>query len=158
MTEAPSESERLIKKYPNRRLYDTQDSRYITLDDAKQMVIDGVAFKVVDQKTGEDLTRSILLQIIMEQENNNEPLFNSEILSEFIRNNSQTNRDYFSSFLQASMQLFTEQQGTIVNQMDRVYKNSPMDFWVQMTRQNLDHLQDLQSKFFKINPSDEKPE
>ena len=150
-----SDNERLIKKYPNRRLYDTMDSRYITLDDARQMVIDNTAFKVVDQKTGEDLTRSILLQIIMEQENNNEPLFNSQILSEFIRNNSKTNRDYFSSFLQASMQLFTEQQGTLVNQMDRAFKNSPMDFWMQMTRQNLDHLTDLQAKFFKSSTTDD---
>ena len=149
-------NERLIKKYPNRRLYDTQDSRYITLDDAKQMVIDGTGFKVVDQKTGEDLTRSILLQIIMEQENNGEPLFNSEILSEFIRNNSKTSRDYFSSFLQASMQLFTEQQGSLVNQMDKAFKNSPMDFWMQMTSQNLDHLQDLQSNFFNKNNPDNK--
>ena len=83
MSEA-SENERLIKKYPNRRLYDTQDSRYITLDDARQMVLDAEPFKVVDQKTGEDLTRSILLQIIMEQESQGEPLFNSEILAEYI--------------------------------------------------------------------------
>jgi polyhydroxyalkanoate synthesis repressor PhaR len=150
-----SDNERLIKKYPNRRLYDTQDSRYITLDDAKQMVIENTPFKVVDQKTGEDLTRSILLQIIMEQENNNEPLFNSDILSEFIRNNSQTNRDYFSSFLQASMQLFSEQQGSLVNQMDKVFKNSPMDFWMQMTSQNLEKLTELQSKFFKTGSSED---
>jgi polyhydroxyalkanoate synthesis repressor PhaR len=150
---ASSDNERLIKKYPNRRLYDTQDSRYITLDDTKQMVIDNTPFKVVDQKTGEDLTRSILLQIIMEQENNNEPLFNSDILSEFIRNNSQTNRDYFSSFLQASMQLFAEQQGTLVNQMDKVFKNSPMDFWMKMTSQNLEQLTELQSKFFNTGSS-----
>jgi polyhydroxyalkanoate synthesis repressor PhaR len=152
---ASSDNERLIKKYPNRRLYDTQDSRYITLDDTKQMVIDNTPFKVVDQKTGEDLTRSILLQIIMEQENNNEPLFNSDILSEFIRNNSQTNRDYFSSFLQASMQLFAEQQGTLVNQMDKVFKNSPMDFWMKMTSQNLEQLTELQSKFFKTGSSED---
>jgi polyhydroxyalkanoate synthesis repressor PhaR len=150
---ASSDNERLIKKYPNRRLYDTQDSRYITLDDTKQMVIDNTPFKVVDQKTGEDLTRSILLQIIMEQENNNEPLFNSDILSEFIRNNSQTNRDYFSSFLQASMQLFAEQHGTLVNQMDKVFKNSPMDFWMKMTSQNLEQLTELQSKFFNTGSS-----
>jgi polyhydroxyalkanoate synthesis repressor PhaR len=119
------------------------------------MVIDNTPFKVVDQKTGEDLTRSILLQIIMEQENNNEPLFNSDILSEFIRNNSQTNRDYFSSFLQASMQLFAEQQGTLVNQMDKVFKNSPMDFWMKMTSQNLEQLTELQSKFFKTGSSED---
>ncbi len=142
-------NERLIKKYPNRRLYDTQDSRYITLDDARQMVLDGEPFKVVDQKTGEDLTRSILLQIIMEQESQGEPLFNSEILSEFIRNNSTASRDYFSSFLQASMKMFSEQQSNLVNQMDQAFKSSPMDFWMQMTQKNLENLQQMQEQFFK---------
>ena len=142
------DKERLIKKYPNRRLYDTQDSRYITLDDAREMVINGEPFKVVDQKTAEDLTRSILLQIIMEQESQGEPLFNSEILSEFIRNNSTASRDYFSSFLAASMKMFSEQQSSLVDQMDKAFKASPMDFWMQMTQSNLDNLQKMQEQFF----------
>ena len=150
-------AERLIKKYPNRRLYDTQDSRYITLDDAKQMVVDGEQFKVVDQKTGEDLTRSILLQIIMEQENSGEPLFNTDILSQFIRNYSEASRDNFSSFMQASMKLFNEQQTTWLSQMGEAFKGSPMDFWMQMTQQNLDKLQQMQRQFFNIDGSD-KPE
>ena len=91
-----SEDIRLIKKYPNRRLYDTVDSKYITLDDARQMVMDEVPFKVVDQKTGEDLTRSILLQIIMDQESSGESLFGNDVLSEFIRNYSESSRENFT--------------------------------------------------------------
>ena len=154
MSEHSNDNERLIKKYPNRRLYDTRDSRYITLDDARQMVVDGESFKVVDQKTGEDLTRSILLQIIMEQENHGEPLFNSAILSEFIRNNSTASRDYFTSFLEASMQMFGEQQSSLVDQMGQALKGSPMDFWMDMTRKNLENLQEMQEQIFKSSHPD----
>ncbi len=144
---------RLIKKYPNRRLYDTQDSCYITLDDARKMVQDNISFMVVDQKTGDDITRSILLQIIMEQETSGEPLFNSDILSEFIRNYGDTGRENFTGFLQASMQMFTEQQSALVNQMDEALQGSPMDFWVKMSQQNLEKFQQLQKNIFSSEKS-----
>ena len=67
--------ERLIKKYPNRRLYDTVTSAYITLSDVKQFVMESYSFKVIDAKTGDDLTRAILLQIITEEESNGSPIF-----------------------------------------------------------------------------------
>ena len=149
-----SNDTRLIKKYPNRRLYDTKESRYITLDDAREMVMENIPFNVIDQKTGEDLTRSILLQIIMEQESNGESPFNAEILSEFIRNYSETSRQNFSSFLQASMTLFGEQQATMMEQMSSSMKGSPMDFWVDMTKQNLENMQKIQNKIFKAKNSD----
>lgn len=76
---------RLIKKYANRRLYDTQTSTHITLQDIRQLVIKEEAFQVVDAKTGEDLTRSILLQIIQEAESGGEPIFTSEMLKGIIR-------------------------------------------------------------------------
>ena len=144
---------RLIKKYPNRRLYDTQESCYITLEDTRKMVLDNSSFKVVDQKTGEDITRSILLQIIMEQESSGEPLFNSDVLSQFIRNYGDSSRDNFTSFLQASMQMFTEQQSALVSKMDEALQASPMDFWVKMSQQNLDQFQQLQRNFFNSDKS-----
>ncbi len=144
---------RLIKKYPNRRLYDTQDSCYITLEDTRKMVQDNTSFKVVDQKTGDDITRSILLQIIMEQESSGEHLFNSDILSEFIRNYGDTSRDNFTSFLQASMQMFSEQQSVLVSKMDEAFQGSPMDFWVKMSQQNLEQFQQLQQNFFNSEKS-----
>ncbi len=140
---------RLIKKYPNRRLYDTQTSKYITLDDARQMVVDKVPFKVVDQKTGEDLTRAILLQIIMEQENSGDSMFNTDVLTNFIRNYSETSRENFAGFLQANLELFNEQQAKLFSQMDKTLQGSPMEFWVNMARQNMDRLQEMQGQFFK---------
>src|SRR5690349_24985189 len=80
-----SEPARLIKKYPNRRLYDTRTSVYITLADVKKLVVDGEEFQVVDAKTGEELTRSILLQIILEEEAAGAPMFSSGVLAQFIR-------------------------------------------------------------------------
>ena len=80
-----SESLRLVKKYPNRRLYDTKTSAYITLADVKGLVLALENFKVVDAKSGEDLTRSILLQIIIEEETAGVPLFTTELLSQMIR-------------------------------------------------------------------------
>ena len=80
-----TEEIRLIKKYPNRRLYDTATSSYITLADVKQLVLDQVVFKVIDAKSDEDLTRSILLQIILEEESAGAPMFTSDMLSQIIR-------------------------------------------------------------------------
>lgn len=150
-----SEDIRLIKKYPNRRLYDTEESKYITLDDACQMVIDEVPFKVVDQKTGEDLTRSILLQIIMEQENSGESLFGNDVLSEFIRHYSESGRENFTGFLQASMKMFSEQQANLIDQMGKGLQGSPMDFWMGVTRQNMENFQQMQEKFFGANAGGE---
>ena len=79
MSSAKNSTERLIKKYPNRRLYDTQTSSYITLTDVKQLVLDADEFTVVDAKTSEDLTRAILLQIILEEEANGAPMFSSAV-------------------------------------------------------------------------------
>lgn len=145
---------RLIKKYPNRRLYDTQESCYITLDDARQMVIDNTPFKVIDKKTEEDLTSSILLQIILEQENSGEPLFNTDVLSQFIRNYGDADKDNFTSFLQASLQMFSEQQETLVNQIDRTLQDSPMNIWAGMTQKNLDHFQQLHRNFYNSAQAD----
>ena len=81
-----SEDIRIIKKYPNRRLYDTTTSSYITLEDVKKLVLDQTEFKVQDAKTKEDLTRSILLQIILEEESGpGSPMFSSDVLSKIIR-------------------------------------------------------------------------
>ena len=78
------DSIRIIKKYPNRRLYDTANSGYITLADVKQMVLDNIDFQVVDAKSGDDLTRAILLQIILEEESGGVPMFSSEMLAQIV--------------------------------------------------------------------------
>ena len=80
-----TDNTRVIKKYPNRRLYDTQTSSYITLSDVKELVMAYEEFKVVDAKTNDDLTRSILMQIILEEESGGVPMFSPELLSHMIR-------------------------------------------------------------------------
>src|SRR5690606_36604770 len=85
MTNAKKFAERLIKKYPNRRLYDTQTSAYITLADVRQLVRDNASFAVVDARSGEDITRSILLQIVVEEEAGAAPMLTCQALAQMIR-------------------------------------------------------------------------
>jgi len=95
---------RLIKKYPNRRLYDTQTSAYITLADVKQLVLGNESFRVVDAKSGEDLTRSILLQIILEEEAGGAPLFSSPMLAQIIRFYGHAMQGMMGAYLEKTMQ------------------------------------------------------
>ena len=104
------ESVRLIKKYPNRRLYDTRTSAYITLSDVKELVRSRVSFKAVDAKTGEDLTRSTLLQIIAEEETTNLPLFTTELLSQMIRFYGHPMQAELGKYLEASVRSFSESE------------------------------------------------
>jgi polyhydroxyalkanoate synthesis repressor PhaR len=103
-------AERLIKKYPNRRLYDTQTSSYITLTDVKQLVLDAEEFTVVDAKSSEDLTRSILLQIILEEEANGAPMFSSAVLAQIIRYYGHAMQGMMGSYLEKNVQAFTDIQ------------------------------------------------
>lgn len=99
---------RLIKKYPNRRLYDTQTSTYITLADVKQLVLANENFQVVDAKSGEDLTRSILLQIILEEESGGMPMFSSNMLAQIIRFYGHAMQGIMGSYLEKNIQAFME--------------------------------------------------
>lgn len=101
---------RTIKKYPNRRLYDTVESRYITLADIRRLVIDRIDFVVMDKKTQEDITRSILLQVIAEQEHGGEPLMSRDFLSQIIRSYGGAMQGMIGSYLEQSLKLFASQQ------------------------------------------------
>ena len=98
---------RTIKKYPNRRLYDTVESRYITLADIRRLVIERIDFVVIDKKSQEDITRSILLQVIAEQEHAGEPLMSRDFLSQVIRSYGAGVRTAMGSYLEQSLKLFT---------------------------------------------------
>ena len=111
---------RVIKKYPNRRLYDTDTSTYITLAQVKQLVMNSEVFVVRDAKTSEDLTRSILLQIILEEEANGSPMFTPEVLSSIIRFYGHAMQGFMGGYLEKSIQTlvdvqsrFTEQAGNL---------------------------------------------
>lgn len=138
-------AERLIKKYPNRRLYDTSESRYITLEEVREMVLREIPFKVVDRQSEEDITRNILLQIIMEQESGGEPLFSADVLARFIRNYGEAAQSGFSEYLENSLRFFNEQQKTIQEQMGKALEGTPMDYWVKLGEQNMKMWQDLMS-------------
>ncbi len=107
---APADSTRVLKKYPNRRLYDTHASSYITLADVKKMVLAGQDFVVREAKTGEDLTRSILLQIILEEETGGVPMFSSPMLAQIIRFYGHAMQGMMGSYLEKNIQTFTELQ------------------------------------------------
>lgn len=136
--------ERIIKKYPNRRLYDTIQSCYITLNDVRDLVLAEMPFKVVDRQSGEDITRSILLQIIMEQESGGQPLFSAEILEQFIRNYSDTTRKGFAEYMRQSVDLFTSQQTAMREQMHKVLAGTPLDTWMKLGEQNMQTWQKMQ--------------
>ena len=142
-------AERLIKKYPNRRLYDTSTSQYITLDEVRQMVVDGIPFKVVEKKTDEDITRNILLQIIMEQESGDgEPMFSVDLLMQFIKNYGENTRNDFINYMERSMEFFKEQQEMLSEQLTKPLKDTPGELWLEMGKQQMDAWQDMQKQFF----------
>ena len=128
---------RLIKKYPNRRLYDTAISSYITLADVKRLVLDGVDFQVVDAKSREDLTRTILLQIISEEEEGGEPIFSSELLAQIIRSYGGNMQNLLTNYLEKSMDMWAEQQRTLREQTRDFMDANPMTMLSQIAERNL---------------------
>ena len=109
---------RVIKKYPNRRLYDTDTSTYITLAEVKQLVMSKAAFVVRDAKSGEDLTRSILLQIILEEEAGGAPMFTEQVLASIIRFYGQAMQSYMGPYLEKNIQAMTEVQAQLSEKAD----------------------------------------
>jgi len=136
---------RIIKKYPNRRLYDTEDSKYITLDDVRKLVLSGVDFIVKDVKTEEDLTRNILLQIISEQEHGGEPFFSTELLTQIIRSYGDSLQSMAGNYIERSMQLFVEQQ----KQFQEAISSNPLTAMSELTDKNMKMWQEMQENFFK---------
>ncbi len=113
-SKAAGSTERIIKKYPNRRLYDTDTSSYITLTEIKQLVMDSETFVVRDAKTGDDLTRSILLQIILEEEAQGTPMFTAPVLANIIRFYGHTLQGFMGGYLEKNMQALMDMQSPMV--------------------------------------------
>jgi polyhydroxyalkanoate synthesis repressor PhaR len=123
----------MIKKYPNRRLYDTETSSYITLADVKQLVLDNELFQVVDAKSGEDLSRAILLQIILEEESGGMPMFSADMLANIIRFYGHAMQGMMGSYLEKNIQAFTEIQAKLQEQSKVLIDNKAFspDMWAQ---------------------------
>jgi len=131
---AAAGSLRLIKKYPNRRLYDTRTSSYITLADVKELVLKHEQFQVVDAKTSEDLTRSILLQIILEEEAGGMPMFTSDLLSQLIRFYGNAMQGMVGGYLEKNMQTFVQVQKQLQEQSRTMFGDNTKvnkDLWAQ---------------------------
>ena len=130
--------ERVIKKYANRRLYDASQSRHITLDDIRNMVISGVRVKVVEDKTNEDITRLILLQVIADQEQFGRPILSTPLLESLIRFYGNSLQGFLSSYLEKSVETFMRQQEAVQAQFARMVNSSPLGAMSELTRQNLE--------------------
>ena len=143
---------RLIKKYPNRRLYDTESSTYITIEDVKKLVLDQVEFKVEDAKTREDLTRSILLQIILEEEAHGVPMFSSDMLSRIIRFYGNAMQGMMGSFLEKNVQTFIDIQKRVQEQSRSIYGANPMlntDAWNEFVKMQGPAMQGLMGRYLE---------
>ncbi len=129
---------RIIKKYPNRRLYDTEISSYITLNDIKELVMSYCEFKVIDAKTKADLTRCTLMQIIAEEETNGQPIMSSEILKEFVRFYGDSMQAMMSRFLEHSVRLFMERRVSLKSPLNTILGANPVSMMQNIAVQNMD--------------------
>jgi len=148
----PENPLRLIKKYPNRRLYDTKTSSYITLADVKQMVHKQEEFQVVDAKSGEDLTRSILLQIILEEESAGVPMFSSEMLSQMIRFYGTAQQTIIGQYIEQNVQAFLAIQKKLSEQAKQVYGDKMMltpDLWKQFMQMQAPAMQGMLGNYLE---------
>jgi polyhydroxyalkanoate synthesis repressor PhaR len=145
---------RIIKKYPNRRLYDTVESRYITLADVRRLVTEGITFVVIDKKSQEDITRSILLQVISEQEHAGEPLMSQDFLSQVIRSYGGAMQSFVGNYLEQSLRMF-QQPGASnnANAAPSAASNSaptdPFTSMANMARQNYERWIAMQGEFLR---------
>jgi polyhydroxyalkanoate synthesis repressor PhaR len=137
-------NERLIKKYANRRLYDASQSRHITLDDIRALIIKGEKVRVVEDKSGADITRHILLQVIAEQEQFGRPILSTLVLEAIIRFYGNPMQGILATFLEKSIDTFLHQQEALQNQIAKVVANTPLATVADITRQNLEALSKVQ--------------
>jgi polyhydroxyalkanoate synthesis repressor PhaR len=141
--------QRVIKKYANRRLYDTEESRYVALEDIRQLVMDGSHFRIVDAQGGEDITRSILLQIIVEQEEKGQPILSTRLLEQLIRYYGDNLQAFVGAYLEKSMDFFIKEQQVLQDQMKNLLQAAPSSVWKEMAERNLTLWRDMQQELLK---------
>lgn len=131
--------ERLIKKYANRRLYDASQSKHVTLEDIRAFIVQGEKVTVVEDKSGDDITRLILLQVIAEQEQFGKPILSTPLLESIIRFYGNGMQEFMSRYLEKSVETFTRQQETVQTQISKLMANAPMTTMAELAKQNLDY-------------------
>ena len=147
-----SDSVRMIKKYPNRRLYDTANSGYITLADVKQMVLEGINCQVIDAKTNDDLTRAILLQIILDEESGGLPMFSSEMLAQMIRFYGSAQQTIMGQYIEQNVKAFLAIQKKLQEQAKQVYGDKMMltpDLWKQFIQMQAPAMQGMLGSYLE---------
>jgi polyhydroxyalkanoate synthesis repressor PhaR len=147
---------RIIKRYPNRRLYDTVESRYVTLADLRRLVLDRVDFTVVEQKTGADITRSMLLQVIAEQEHAGEPIMSEDFLAQVIRAYGGSMQGFVGSYLEQSLKLFMAQQQQIRDRMRSMVGMDALGAVASLAEKNLAQWKSLQEGILQ-GPESQRP-
>ena len=143
---------RIIKKYPNRRLYDTTNSGYITLADVKQMVLEFIDFQVIDAKSGDDLTRGILLQIILEEESAGMPMFSSEMLSQMIRFYGNALQGIMGNYMEQNVKAFLVIQNKLQDQAKQIYGDKMMltpELWKQFLQMQAPAMQGMLGNYLE---------
>ena len=141
----------LIKKYPNRRLYDTIKSEYITLEELKQLILDHIKIKVIDTKDDSDITRSCLIQVILEQEESGQPIFSTTTLENVIRFYGNPMQKQFIAFLNKSLDLFYEQQKAFKESPNAEKFKDPFAMMSKLTAMNMALWQEFWKDFNKNN-------
>ena len=133
------QKERQIKKYANRRLYDASQSRHVTLEDIREFIVQGDKITVVEDKSGEDITRLILLQVIAEQEQFGTPILSTNLLESIISFYGNGMQEFMSRYLEKSVETFSRQQETLQAQIAKLMANAPLTTMAELTKQNLDY-------------------
>src|SRR6202163_1544210 len=143
---------RIIKKYPNRRLYDTANSGYITLADVKQMVLEFIDFQVIDAKSGDNMTRGILLQIIVEEDSAGMPMFSSEMLSQMIRFYGNALQGIMGNYMEQNVKAFLSIQKKLQDQAKQIYGDKMMitpDLWKQFMQMQAPAMQGMLGNYLE---------
>ena len=143
---------RVIRKYPNRRLYDTVESRYVTLADVRRLVVERVDFVVLDRKTQQDITRSILLQVIAEQEGGGESVMSRDFLAQVIRSYGNGLQEFVGRYLDESLRLFTREQRDLRERFRSVVGVDPVETVTAVAQKNYQRWKAVQEEVFSRLP------
>ena len=139
---------RLIKKYANRRLYDATQSRHITLEDIRALIVGGQCVKVIEDKTGEDITRVILLQVIADQEQFGRPILSTPLLEALIRFYGNSLQSFLSTYLEKSVETFMHQQEVVQTHLTKLMSTTPLASMSELTRHNMELWAHMQESLF----------
>ncbi len=148
---------RIIRKYANRRLYDTEASRHINKEDVRKLIASGEDVRIVDEGSGDDITRSVLLQLVAEQELGGKPVLSDQMLIQFIRFYDHPMQGVLGSYLQQSFDTFLQQQSTLQEQMQEMMRSGPLAVMKDVAKQNMEVWQAMQRAFLetKVKQDDE---